>query len=117
MRTVANQVTNLFRRFKLGSRAELAARAARFVQREIHQDWLARRAASTSLEPLQPTPRQRLALELRARGHSVKFISFELGVAESTTSNELKRGMRALDIRSSLELCAVFGQTNAQAAA
>ncbi len=115
-RTIANQVSSLLRKFKLCSRAELAARASGFLRADILRDWQVR-AGAIAAGLAQVTPRQRLALSLRARGHSIKFISFELGIAMSTVSAELKLTRRKLDIRSSLELCAVFGQIDPQAAA
>jgi len=116
VRTIANQVSSLFRKFKLCSRAELAARASGFLHGEILRDWQARAGAiATGLAQL--SLRRRLVLSLRARGRSIKFISFELGIAMSTVSAELTVTTRKLDIRSSLELCAVFGQIDGQAAA
>ena len=56
-------------------------------------------------------------LRLRAGGHSIKFIGFELGIAISTASTALTKAMRTLDIRSPLELCAVFSPANKQVAA
>jgi DNA-binding CsgD family transcriptional regulator len=43
-------------------------------------------------------------LEYRAMGHSLKFISYELGLSTSTVHRELKRGMAALGVGSPVEL-------------
>ena len=117
VRTIANQIHNVFRKFGTCSRTELAARASGPLHGEIHRGWLKRQADANHASLLQLTPRQRQALHLRARGHSIKFIGFELGIAISTASTELTKAMRDLDIRSPLELCALFSPTNTQAAA
>ena len=116
VRTIANQVNGAFRKFRICSRTELAARASGPLHGEIHRDWLARQADANRASLLL-TPRQRLVLRLRARGHSIKFIGFELGIAISTASTELTKARRDLDIRSAVELCALFGPTNTQVAA
>jgi DNA-binding NarL/FixJ family response regulator len=117
VRTIANQVNSTFRKFRICSRTELAARASGPLHGEIHRNWLARQADANRASLLQLTPRRRQMLRLRASGHSIKFIGFELGVAMSTASTELTKAMRDLDIRSPLELCALFSPTNTQAAA
>ena len=116
-RTVANQIASLLRKVGLCSRAELIAWVADILPPDIRCDWSRRLALLLAVGEPAFTPRVRQAISLRARGHSVKFISYELGVAPSTVSAELKAAMRRLEIRSSLELCALFGPARATAAA
>jgi DNA-binding CsgD family transcriptional regulator len=116
-RTVANQIASLLRKFGRCSRAELIARAANLLHQDIRRDWSLRAAPLLAAGEPALTPRETRAISLRARGHSVKFISYELGVAPSTVSAELKAARRRLDIRSTLELCALFGPARASAAA
>jgi DNA-binding NarL/FixJ family response regulator len=117
VRTIANQINSIFRKFRICSRTELAALASGPFHGEIHRDWLARQADPNPASLLQLTPRQQRILRLRASGHSIKFIGFELGITISTASTELTKAMRDLDIRSPLELCAVFSPTNTHVAA
>lgn len=112
VRTVANQVSTLLRKFGTGSRTELAAQVARLAHGEIELEQRAREASSAALTLARLNPRQRLALGLRARGHSLKYIGYELGVTPSTVSGVLKSGMRALGVRSGLELSTLFALTN-----
>jgi len=112
LRTIANQITSLLRKFSVGSRTELACVVARIVQGE---PWFAeaQRMAPTAASVLSRLkPRQRLVMTMRARGHSIKYIGYELGVAPSTASLDLKAAMRTLQIRSCLELCTRFGASN-----
>jgi len=115
--TIANQINSIFRKFRICSRTELAALASAPLHGEIHRNWLARQADANPTGVLQLTPRQQRVLRLRASGQSIKFIAFELEIPLSTVSSELTKAMRALDIRSPLELCALFGRTNTPAAA
>jgi DNA-binding NarL/FixJ family response regulator len=104
-RTVANQVSGLLRKFGAHSRAELAARIAELACADALLGGLVHDAPAVASTLARLKPRQRLALTLRARGHSVKYIAYELGLAVSTVSTELKQTMQALELRSYLELC------------
>jgi DNA-binding CsgD family transcriptional regulator len=64
--------------------------------------------------PQQLTPRQRTAVKLRARGHSLKFISYELGLSVPTVSLELREALRVLGVRSVLELGAIFAPASSR---
>lgn len=57
------------------------------------------------------TARQRAAVTLRARGHSLKHIGYELGLSVPTISVELREAMRVLGVRSALELGALFARS------
>lgn len=105
-RTIANQVTGLFRKFATNSRNELAARVVSLARRGA----LPSETATTALALSRLKPRQRLALEMRARGYSVKHIAYELGIACSTVSLSLKEARRVLGIRSCLELCTLLAE-------
>lgn len=73
---------------------------------------LARENAPNPSGHPQLTPRQRTAVKLRARGHSLKYISYELGLSVPTVSLELREAMRVLGVRSVLELGAIFSPAN-----
>ena len=109
LRTVANQITGLLRKFRVVSRTELTAVVARIVHGEPWFTETQRNAPSLASVLSRLKPRQRLVMRLRARGHSIKYIGYELGVAPSTASTDLKSAMRELQIRSCLELCTRFG--------
>lgn len=75
---------------------------------------LARENAPNPDGPAQLTPRQRTAVKLRARGHSLKFISYELGLSVPTVSLELREALRVLGVRSVLELGAIFAPASSR---
>jgi DNA-binding CsgD family transcriptional regulator len=69
-------------------------------------------ARENSPNPTGPhalSPRQKAALTLRARGHSLKFIGYELGLSVPTISAELRQAMQKLGVRSAVELSALYG--------
>ena len=53
-------------------------------------------------------------MKLRARGHSLKFISYELGLSVPTVSLELREALRVLGVRSVLELGAIFAPASSR---
>lgn len=112
LRTVANQITGLLRKFGVVSRTELVAVVARIVQGEPWFTEAQGNAAPVASVLSRLKPRQQLVMRLRARGHSIKYIGYELGVASSTASHDLKSAMNELQIRSCLELCTRFGTTD-----
>lgn len=75
---------------------------------------LARENAPNPDGPVQLTPRQRTAVKLRARGHSLKYISYELGLSVPTVSLELREALRVLGVRSVLELGAIFSPASSR---
>jgi DNA-binding NarL/FixJ family response regulator len=116
LHTVANQIAGLLRKFELSSRAELMARVASFMRDDVQREWSLRAppVASSGLALL--TARELQVVSLRARGLSVKFISYELGIASSTVSTRIKIAMQRLKLHSSLELFALFGPSATAAA-
>jgi DNA-binding NarL/FixJ family response regulator len=109
-RTIANQARSLFQKFGVGSRAELVAVVAPTLHRRLSNDSTLASTDSRDLALSRLSPRQAVAMSLRARGLSVKCISFELGVAMSTVSQQLKLAMRQLRLRSAFGLCALLGE-------
>ena len=49
------------------------------------------------------------ALILRAHGHALKFIAFELGLSQSTVCSYLRQAMALIGIRCDVELTQLFG--------
>lgn len=65
---------------------------------------LARRNPVVNDGPAALSERQRQILALRAAGHPLKMIAYELGFSISTVALDLSRGLRALGLRSADEL-------------
>lgn len=59
--------------------------------------------------PKPLTPRQHLALAMRARGAYMKEIAFDLEISLAMVSVELGAVMKQLGLRSSADLAKVFG--------
>lgn len=70
---------------------------------------LARESVPDQKGHTELTVRQRAALDLRARGRSLKFIGYELGLAPTTVCMELRRAREKLGVKSDFDLSAVFG--------
>ncbi len=71
--------------------------------------FLARRNHDGMLNRNALTKREREVTGYAARGHSLKFISFELGLSLSTVSTYLKRALVKLRLRNRAELARAFG--------
>ena len=92
VRTVAKQVSAVYRKLAVQSRFELLRQLAAGLELDLP---LPGRSV--------PARAQRM-LSLRARGHSLKLIAYELGISISTVSRELARSMTALGIASTADL-------------
>jgi DNA-binding NarL/FixJ family response regulator len=57
------------------------------------------------------TEREQLVLGYRAHGQSLKRIAFELGVSVPTVARSLASALRKLQLRSEMQLPALFGQS------
>ena len=105
-RTVANQISSIFRKCGVGSRAELVARRGAGDS-----------AAGTCCEGSLPSTEQSLTVRERdivgraARGESNKVIAYELGLAPSTISGHLTKAAAKLGVRSRVELITMFRDT------
>lgn len=97
-RTVANQVASVFRKFGVGSRAELVARLhVGSKSAEPHEEALAHAHA-----PL--TAGERETLSRAVLGHSNKQVAHDLGLAPSTVAGHLAKAAAKLGARSRVEL-------------
>jgi DNA-binding CsgD family transcriptional regulator len=65
---------------------------------------VARRNAPGFDDPAALKPGERQVVALAARGHSLKLIAYELGLAEPTVSTRLTRGLQKLGLGSRAEL-------------
>lgn len=72
---------------------------------------VARRNDPHTERPALLTPRERQVVVYRALGHPLKLIAYELGLAVSTVSANLARGMKKLGIASDAELVELLAPT------
>jgi DNA-binding CsgD family transcriptional regulator len=75
-----------------------------YVDRDGKRFILARRNEPRGRDLLAITDRERQVLELASLGHTNKHIAYELGIAQSTVTIHLQRGLRRLGLRSRAEL-------------
>jgi DNA-binding CsgD family transcriptional regulator len=75
-----------------------------YVDRDGKRFILARRNEPRGRDLLAITDRERQVLELASLGHTNKHIGYELGIAQSTVTIHLQRGLRRLGLRSRAEL-------------
>lgn len=75
-----------------------------YVDRDGKRFILARRNEPRGRDLLAITDRERQVLELASLGHTNKHIAYELGIAQSTVTIHLQRGLRRLGLKSRAEL-------------
>ena len=100
-RTVANQVAAAYRKSGARSRSELAAQQYPVSTELECEECIARALPGLTL-------RERRVVYYAARGHTNKWIAFELEMTPSTVGSHLARAIRKLELRCRVDLARVL---------